>query len=53
MKTKYSSYIRLISIIALALRSTENLKRKINKETLNLKPFVKTAERIKGTLMQI
>ena len=45
---KYSSYQRLISITALVLRFIENLKRQINKDTLNIKPFVRTGERIKA-----
>ena len=45
---KYSSYIRLISITALVLGFIENLKRKNNKDTLNLKPFATTGERIKA-----
>lgn len=45
---KYNSYFCLISIETFVLRFIENLKRKINKGTLNLKPFVSAGERIKG-----
>ena len=44
---KYNSYFCLISIETFVLRFIENLKRKINKGTLNLKPFVSAGERIK------
>ena len=45
---KYNSYFCLISIETFVLRFIENLKRKINKGTLNLKPFVSAGERIKA-----
>lgn len=37
-----------MSITALVLRFIEKLEIKLNKGTLNLKPFVKTGERIKA-----
>ena len=50
---KYSSYQRLISITASVLRFIENLKRQLNKDILNLKPFVTTSEGIKAENLQI
>ena len=45
---KYTNYIRFISVTALVLHFIENLKSKINKDTLNLKRFVTTVGKSKA-----